>query len=193
MNDFCKIFHGGPGGEPALKTYTFEDVVATLNGLAPNDWAGFLRARLDQTSTKTPIEALQNSGWKLVYDDQPNDMQANSEETSRTLSLSLSMGLSVGDDGTIVDVIHGGPSYKAGLGPGMKIAAVNGRQYSPLILRAAVVAAKGTAEPIQLMVANGAHFQAYAVDYHGGAVYPHIVRDEGRPDYLGEIIHPLAH
>ena len=52
MNDFCRIFHGGPGGAPALKTYTFEDVVATLNSLAPYDWAGFLRARLDGTSTK---------------------------------------------------------------------------------------------------------------------------------------------
>jgi hypothetical protein len=31
------------------------------------------------------------------------------------------------------------------------------------------------------------------VDYHGSVIYPHIVRDESRPDYLGEIIHPLAH
>ncbi len=35
MDDFCRIFYGGPGGEPALKTYTFDDVVSTLNGLAP--------------------------------------------------------------------------------------------------------------------------------------------------------------
>lgn len=193
INDFCRIFHGGPGGEPALKTYTFEDVVATLNGLAPYDWSKFLRTRLDQTSTKTPIEALENSGWKLIYGEQPNEMQANSEETSKTLSLSLSIGVSVSDDGTIVDVIHGGPSYAAGLGPGMKIAAVNGRQYSPVILREAISSAKGATDPIQLMVANGAHFQSYSVDYHGGVVYPHIVRDESRPDYLGEILHPLAH
>ena len=47
INDFCRIFHGGSSGQPELKTYTFEDVVATLNGLAPYDWSGFLRARLD--------------------------------------------------------------------------------------------------------------------------------------------------
>jgi predicted metalloprotease with PDZ domain len=193
MNDFCKIFHGGPGGEPALKTYTFEDVVATLNSLAPNDWAGFLRTRLDQTSTKTPIEALENSGWKLVYNEQPNEMQANSEETGKSVNLALSMGLTSTDDGTIVDVIHGGPSYAAGLGPGMKIAAVNGRQYSRATLREAVSAAKGTTEPIQLMVANGAQFRTFSVDYHGGIVHPHIERDESRPDYLSEIFHPLTH
>jgi predicted metalloprotease with PDZ domain len=28
LNDFCRAFEGGPGGVPALKTYTFEDVVA---------------------------------------------------------------------------------------------------------------------------------------------------------------------
>jgi predicted metalloprotease with PDZ domain len=193
MNDFCKIFHGGPGGEPALKTYTFEDVVATLNGLAPYDWAGFLRTRLDQTSTKTPIEALENSGWKLVYNEQPNEMQLNSEATGKSISLSLSMGTTVTDDGAIVDVIYGGPSYAAGLGPGMKIAAVNGRQFSPATLREAVNAAKGTADPIQLVVANGAQFHTYSVDYHGGIVYPHIERDDSHPDYLGEIFHPLTH
>src|SRR6201987_2266851 len=32
INDFCKIFHGGPGGEPGLKTYTFEYMGAALNG-----------------------------------------------------------------------------------------------------------------------------------------------------------------
>jgi len=192
INDFCKIFHAGPGGEPALKTYTFEDVVRTLHGLAPYDWAEFLRTRLDRTSTKTPREALENSGWKLVYDEQPNEMQLSSEETGKNLNLSLSMGVMVAEDGTIIDVIHGGPSYAAGLGPGMKIAAVNGRQYSSATFREAVVAAKGTSGPIQLVVANGAQFSNFSVDYHGGIAYPHIARDESRPDYLGEILHPLT-
>src|SRR5450755_2713065 len=41
LNDFCKVFHGGNGGQPELKPYNFDEVVATLNGIAPNDWAGF--------------------------------------------------------------------------------------------------------------------------------------------------------
>ena len=46
LDDFCRVFHGGPGGKPELKTYTFDDIVATLNSLAPYDWNGFLRTRL---------------------------------------------------------------------------------------------------------------------------------------------------
>jgi predicted metalloprotease with PDZ domain len=192
INDFCKIFHGGPGGEPALKTYNFEDVVATLNGLAPYDWTGFLRSRLDGVSTKTPEEAVTNSGWKLVYNDQPNAVLTVEEALARRADFSFTVGMSVSDDGTVGDVTHDGSAYKAGIGPGMKIMAVNGAQYTSDALRAAITAAKSETAPIQLIVANGAQFSTMPVDYHGGLRYPHIERDTTHPDYLSEIIHALA-
>ncbi len=192
MNDFCKAFHGGPGGEPALKTYTFEDVVATLNGLAPYDWAEFLRTRLDTTSPDTPIEAIENSGWKLAYNELPNEIEANRDTVRREVELTYSIGMIVGEDGTVVDVIHGGPAYIAGLGPGMKIAAVNGKRFDVEALKDAVDAAKTASTPLQLVTANGAQFQNFSVEYHGGLRYPHLERESSRPDYLREILHPLA-
>ncbi len=36
------------------------------------------------------------------------------------------------------DVIHGGPAYNAGIGPGMKIVAVNGAQFSSDAMRGAI-------------------------------------------------------
>jgi predicted metalloprotease with PDZ domain len=187
IDDFCKTFHGGTAGQPELKTYTFEDVAATLNSVAPYDWAGFLRARLDGVATKTPYEALEKSGWKLVYNEQPNELAGIQEALARRADFSLTVGFSASDEGTVGDVIHGGPAYNAGFGPGMKIVAVNGAQYSSDAMRGAIDAAKTGTEPIQLIVANGAQFRTFSVDYHGGLRYPHIVRDEGRPDYLGEI------
>ena len=166
--------------------------MATLNGLAPYDWTGFLRSRLDGVSTQTPEEAVTNSGWKLVYNDQPNDVIAVEEALARRADFSFTVGMSVSDDGTVGDVIHEGPAYKAGIGPGMKIVAVNGAQYSSDALRAAIAAAKSETAPIQLIVANGAQFSTMPVDYHGGLHYPHIERDTTRPDYLSEIIHALA-
>ncbi len=192
MNDFCKVFHGGPGGEPALKTYMFEDVVATLNGLASYDWTGFLRTRLDTTSPNTPVEAIENSGWKLVYNELPNEIEANRGTVRREVELTYSIGMIVGEDGTVVDVIHGGPAYIAGLGPGMKIAAVNGKQFDGEVLKDAVDAAKTGSVPLQLLTANGAQFQNFSVDYHKGLRYPHLERESSRPDYLSEILHPLA-
>jgi predicted metalloprotease with PDZ domain len=192
MNDFCKVFHGGPGGEPALKTYTFEDVVVTLNGLAPYDWAGFLRTRLDATSANTPNEAIENSGWKLVYNELPNEIEANRDTVRRQVELTYSIGLIAAEDGTVVDAMHGWPAYAAGIGPGMKIAAVNGKQFDGETLIEAVDTAKTGTTPIQLLVSNGAQFQTFSVDYHGGLRYPHLERESSRPDYLSEILRPLA-
>jgi len=108
------------------------------------------------------------------------------------MNLNLSMGLTVDTDGVIGDVLYGGPSYKAGMAPGMKITAVNGDNFSTDRLKEAVDAAKSTATPIQLIVANGTHYQIYSVDYHGGMRYPHLQRDKNTPDLLTDILQPLA-
>jgi predicted metalloprotease with PDZ domain len=192
MNDFCKMFYAGAGNEPALKTYTFDDLVAALNSIAPYDWTGFLRGHLDSLAPSTPLESIENAGWKLVYNEQPNEIQRNQAMLFRTLDLTFSIGLTVREDGTIVDVIHGEPSYNAGIGPGMKIAAVNGRQFSLETLQFAIDATKNSTQPIQLAIVNGPQFQTYSIDYHGGLLYPHMEPETNRPDYLSEILHPLS-
>jgi predicted metalloprotease with PDZ domain len=189
INDFCRLFYGGPSGQPDLKPYTFDDLVAALNRVAPYDWASFLRLRLDSTAPNTLIESLNNSGWNLVYNDQPNEMEENRQAVRRQINLGLSIGLRLADDGTVEDVIYGGPSYNAGMGPGMRITAVNGKQFSPEAIKDAVETAKDTTVPIELIVANGTAVETFSVDYHGGLRYPHLVRDQSRPDFLGEILH----
>jgi len=190
LNDFCLIFHGGPGGEPALKTYTFEDVVATLNSVAPYDWTTFLRTRLDSVATKTPVEALQNSGWQLTYSDQPNEIETLRDTIRKKVNLMNSIGLIASDEGTIDEVLYEGPSYAAGLGPGMKITQVGGKPFTPVALRDAVAASPTS--PVQITVANGNEVETRSIDYHGGMKYSHLQRVPNHPDVLDEILHPLA-
>jgi predicted metalloprotease with PDZ domain len=192
MNDFCKVFHGGNGGQPELKPYNFDEVIETLNGIAPNDWAGFLRARLNGLSTKTPLEALEGSGWKLVYNEQPNETIVNQEALGRRADFTFTVGMIISDDGSVVDVTHGGTAYDAGVAPGMKIVAVNGEQYSPDKLREAISNAKTVLNPMQFIVANGAQFKTMSMEYHDGLKFPHIERDGTRPDYLSEILRASA-
>lgn len=192
LDDFCRAFYGGSGDKPELKTYTFDDIVTALNSVAPYDWKGFLRTRLDSTAAATPTEAIENSGWKLVYNDNPNEIGSVRETVRKTIDLMQSIGLLLGENGRIYDVTYDGPAYKAGMGPGMKITAVNGSVYSPAILKEAVEDAQATTAPIRLIAANGIEVQTYSVDYHGGIRYPHLERDESRPNYLEEIFHPLA-
>jgi predicted metalloprotease with PDZ domain len=192
MNDFCRAFYGGPGGEPSLQTYAFEDVVSALKALAPYDWAGYLRERLDSLGTSLPVEAIEKSGWKLVYSERPNEIEGNFDSLSKQLDLSYSLGLTVDEEGKVIDVIHGGPAYNAGLGPSMKVVAINGQQYSSDEIENAVRVARSATAPIELLVANGAQYQTFRLNYHDGLRYPHLERDNSRPDYLSEIFHPMA-
>jgi predicted metalloprotease with PDZ domain len=43
IDDFCLAFHGGPNNGPEVKTYTFDQLVSALNGIAPYDWATFFQ------------------------------------------------------------------------------------------------------------------------------------------------------
>ena len=98
-----------------------------------------------------------------------------------------SIGLELREDGTIIDTIENMPAALAGIGPGMKLIAVNGHQYSPEVLRDALRAGKSSTAPLELLVENTDYFKTYALDYHGGERYPHLVRDESKPDLLSEI------
>ena len=192
IDDFCKLFYGGQGGKPELKTYTFDDVVAGLNAIAPYDWRTLLTERLTSTDAHAPLGGIERGGWKLVYNDAPNEVESAGEDAYHRLNLRDSIGLSLDQEAGVSDVIHGGPAYLAGIGPGMKIVAVDGRQFSPETFGEAIERAKLSTDPIQLLVANGPYVAAYAVSYHGGIRHPHLERVESAPDYLSEISKPHA-
>ncbi len=77
---------------------------------------------------------------------------------------------------------------KAGIGPGMRVVAVNGRRFSPEVLHDAIASAKGSRDPIELLVENTDYFRTFKLDYHEGEKYPRLVRDEGKPDLLSAIL-----
>ncbi|MDQ3907669.1 MAG: M61 family peptidase [Acidobacteriota bacterium] len=189
LDDFCKLFHGAPSTGPQVKPYTFDDVVNTLNQVAPYDWRGFLNARLWSTEAHAPLDGLRRGGWQLVYNDTPNPVLTNAESYDRATEAGYSLGLRVAKDGTIVDAIMGMPAYAAGLAPNMKIVAVNDRAYSPTALRDAVAAAKtDRGARVSLLVSNEDTFRTYQIDYHGGWLDPHLDRLGGSADLVGQII-----
>jgi predicted metalloprotease with PDZ domain len=191
LDDFCRLFHGGESGPPKVVPYTFDDLVRTLNQVAPYDWARFLHARVSMTKTAWPVDSLERDGWRLVYDDRPNVFIHAGEETGKYVDASYSLGLVVKRDGEFKDVIYGSPAYAAGVGPGMKLVAVNGRAWSKEVLRDALRESKDGKQPIELLVENAKFFKTYSVACHEGIRNPHLQRIEGA-DVLGEILKPLS-
>ncbi|MGC2696148.1 MAG: M61 family peptidase [Candidatus Angelobacter sp.] len=192
LNDFCHLFHGGQSGPPAVVPYKFEDVVTALNQVTPNDWAKLLRDRLDSKAPHAPMGGITNGGWKLVYTDQKNTTMDAREKSSNNIDLSFSLGFIATKEGELRDVTPGSPAYIAGLGPGMKVIAVNGRKWSKDIIRAALRGGLHSQQPLSLLAENGEYYNTYQVNYHEGERYPHLVRSEGQPNLLDEIIKPQA-
>ena len=192
LNDFCYRFHGGESGPPKVVPYTFEDVVRVLNEVAPYDWAHVLHERVNATSAHAPLGGIERGGWKLVYNDRRNVFTHAAEEKFKFADFTYSLGFSAGEDGKIADVIVGSPAHQAGIGPGMRLVAVNERKWSPPVLHAAIKAAQGSNQPIELLVENAQFFKTYSVDYHDGEKNPHLERVAGQPDVLGDILKPMT-
>ena len=81
-----------------------------------------------------------------------------------------------------------GAAAAAGLSPGMKLVAVNGRRTTPDILREALRAAKTGNAPLELLVENADFFKTYRLNYAQGERYPHLVRDNAKPDLLSQLL-----
>jgi predicted metalloprotease with PDZ domain len=189
LDDFAHAFFGMDPGSYVTRTYTFDDVVATLNQVQPYDWRTFLRSRLDYTGDQLPEHGIERGGWKLVYTDKPSDAVKAIESRRHFTDLTYSLGVSIGKDGAISDVLWDGPAFKAGLSPGMSIVAVNGKEFSGDAIKDAVTAAaKDKSQPVELLVKNFDEYQTIKVPYHDGLKYPHLEQVKGQPDRLSELL-----
>ncbi len=188
FDDFAHTFYGGPNNGPEVKPYTFEDLVAALNSVAPYDWAAYFHERLTSISPDPPVGGIAAAGWKLAYSATPVSM-GGSHVPSATI---YTIGLNVGADGTVQDSIYGGPAFRAGVTSGMKIVGVNGRVFSRNLLNDAIADSPNAPGSIELLVLNNEYYHIAKVDYHGGLRYPHLERNPTVPDDLPELVRPRA-
>jgi len=191
LNDFCvKFLAVGGNTGPEVVPYTFDDVVAALNAVAPYDWQGFLTERLQSHAGHAPLGGIEHAGYRLVYTAEPTPYEQAMLDNEKKIDAWFSLGLLVFTTGQIDDVRMGSPAFQAGLGPGTKLVAVDGHGFTGEVLKQAIGAAKTS--PIELIVSNDNEFRTLRLDYHGGEKYPRLERVQGTPDLLDEILKPLA-
>ncbi|MGH6614026.1 M61 family metallopeptidase [Sphingomonas sp.] len=190
IDDFAKAFFGINDGDWGQVTYTFDDVVATLNNIQPYDWNGFLSTRINETGAPAPLGGFVANGYRLIYADEPTLAFKNSEMTGKKTDLTYSLGLVIDKDAEITAVGWNSPAYKAGLDIGIKVIAVNDVAYSDTLLKAAVVTAKTSKDPIRLLVKNGERIDTIAIDYHGGPRYPRLEKIGSGEGGLDKLLSP---
>ena len=195
LDDFEKIFLGKGGNTgPLIVTYTFDELVTDLNAVVAYDWATFLRDRVVKINPRADVAGIDQGGYRLVYKDEPSATERTlaSASSRRGIDCWYSIGLRIGTDGSIHDVRWSGPADKAGLAPGEKVLAVNGRIFAADSVRTAIQTAKASSEPIHLIVQADTFVSSIDVDYHDGERFPRLERAESTEDLLSDITRPLT-
>ncbi len=188
LDDFCRAFHGGKNSLPLVKSYVLNDIVTDLNRIAPYDWSGFFKSRVYDVNPHAPLGGIENSGWKLVFNEIPNEYDKSGEDSNKSASFITTLGFSVSENGNVSDLLPGSPAALAGVSPGQKVIAVNGKKYSAEGMKDAVTAAKTPSVNIEVLAEDGDNYRTFKLDYHGGLRYPHLERDTSKPDLLTEIM-----
>ncbi|QHS51899.1 M61 family metallopeptidase [Edaphobacter sp. 12200R-103] len=197
LTDFFHIFlaKGGNTG-PLIVPYNRDELIHDLNQVLPYDWAAFIHQRIDNINPHADLDGIERGGYKLVFTDKPNA----SEHTMATaggrrgsgINVWYSLGLRLTNDGTILDVRWGGPADRANLAPGQKIMAIDGNIFSTDAVKDALRDAKGSSQPIHLILQADTFVSTAEINYHDGERYPVLERINGTPSYLDDITNPLT-
>jgi predicted metalloprotease with PDZ domain len=191
LNDVAKAFFGVEDGRVKVLTYTFDDYVKALNAVAPYDWAGFLRQRLDGHSNANLLDGITRGGWKLTFTDKQSEYGKAMEMGRRgNTDFSYSLGFDLDHDGKLSNLKWGGPAFKAGMTASMQLLAVNGYAYKAEGLREAITHAKD-GSGIELLVKFENRYRTFKIDYRDGQRYPKLERVADKPDLLTAILSPM--
>jgi predicted metalloprotease with PDZ domain len=190
LDSFAASFFGPPDGVVEVKPYSYEDLVAGLNKTVAYDWSSVLRNDVSALRPTPVSPGLEAAGWKVMYNDEPNQAMADAEIISQQSDLSFSIGLIIDPDGSIADIVPDSAAGRAGLAPGSKLMGVNHRVYSVDLLRQAIANAETTQQPIELLTLTNGFYADVSLTYIQGLRYPHLVRATDKPDLLAAILRP---
>jgi predicted metalloprotease with PDZ domain len=188
LDDFARAFFGCEAGRIATLTYDFDEVVRTLRGIVDYDWAGFINGHLHGRVSGAPLEGLERGGYRLVYRPYRTDFCKSFDANANQFDLRFSIGLNIGSDGTIQEVMWGSAAFDAGLTAGALIQLVNGEAYDEVRFGDAIEAAQAGA-PLLLKIRQRPESipREVSVSYGKGHRFPHLEPLEGARPRLDEI------
>ncbi len=174
LDDFAKAFFGIRDGDWGTVTYDFEEIVRTLNGVQPHDWAAFLDTRFRKAGQPAPLGGIQKGGYRLVFKEEPNIADKERAKENGGLDLTYSLGMAIDKAGKVTSAISGGLADREGIVNDTKIVAVGDVAYDKDRMTDAIKQAKDGKNPIKLLVERDKRFRTIEIAYTDGMRYPHL-------------------
>jgi len=174
IDDFARAFFGVRDRDYGELTYTFEDVVSTLNKVQPYDWQTYLRQKVYAIAAQPPLEGITEGGLPPGLRAEPTKWFKSGEKTAKNNDLTYSGGFVVGNDGKVSSVLWDAAAFNAGITVGSEIVAVNGRKFDGDALKQAIKDAAGSGHAPELLVHDGDLYRTVKLDWHGGLRYPRL-------------------
>ena len=190
IDDFARAFFGVRDRDYGELTYTFDDIVNTLNRVQPYDWRGYLQRKVFDVAARPPLEGITEGGYRLIFTDEPTKWIKNAEKQGKSNDLTYSGGFTVGNDGRIGSVLWGSPAFNAGLTIGTELIAVNGRKFDGDALKQAIKGAAGNGPAAELLIHDGDLYRTVRLDWHGGLRYPRLQKVGSGPGTLDALLAP---
>ena len=188
LDDFCKRFFAKVKGQDVVAGHDYQDVVRDLKATADYDWDTFLQRRVTAAQDSLSLEVIDRLGYRLHFTDKPPVLPPHSPvmgpEPDNTAADSLGITIV---NGKITIVVPGMPADKSGVAPGMKLVAVNGKKFSTNRLRDAL-ADSIARKNVELLFEEGDELRTISIPYAEGLRYLELVRLDGKPDVLGDIL-----
>lgn len=188
FDDFCHKFFEYKPSEPVVRGYDLGEIVRTLNDVVEYDWETFLRDRAYATHTDYNFSFVRELGYNIQFSNEPPAGPEGQSWNDGNVDARDSLGVLIGNDGNVREVLLGTPADDAGLGPGMKIVGVTEYVWSKERLLDAIAASVTTGQ-IDIKMINGDKYVDKVIKYNGGPRYMHLVKDESKKnDRLMEIL-----
>ncbi|MGL4515023.1 MAG: hypothetical protein ACRCT8_18210 [Lacipirellulaceae bacterium] len=194
IDDFCRAFFAAPSPTAEPRPYGLDDVLVTLEGLAPDvDWRGMVNRNIYAPRPTLTLDGVRSAGYRLEWTDVKPDFVRVREGVIGSIEAIDSLGMAVSTEGEVQRVAPGSAADKARVKALAKIVAVNKRAFSPAVLDQELEVAARDGDPnskIELIVREGDWFGVHALRYHDGPRHAVLVPEGNAPDRLSEILTP---
>ena len=178
----------GQGERLKPKPYSRADLIEALSDLHAYDWESFFASRVDGIAPHAPYAGIENGGYSLVWKERPSGWLADDQSHHSYFDFSYSLGLKMGANAKVIDVLWDGPAFAAGMVKGMKVLSVGGVTYSHAAMQDALDVCADGGGSVELVVERLDSVKTLTLESPCGQRYPSLEAAGDGPRVLDDIL-----